>query len=376
MILFADILHGQSATAFTIQGYVKGSGVNHIILSYSDHFSKRIKDTAKIANGKFIFSGFVAEPTLASLHVTNMYVDDPHFAEMYLEGGNMVVKLDARDFKKIEVEGSKTQQQTAGLNVKKRAIQKQIKKFIDKANSADSATADKCFREVELLYKKLDELDLNFITNNPDSYASAVRLFYKIETLDFETFKRMYALLDPTVKASRWGKNIQKEIEKKSSSILGAKAPDFRIRDANGNYAQLSEINRGRYVLLDFWATWCVPCREAFPSMRKLYDDYGPLGFEIISISQDLDTSAWRKAIVTDSIDEWRHVLIAENLAETFKGITNDEDIIEKYYINGIPLQILINQEGIIIGRWTGQSVEQEEELRRLLQRVFRQTNL
>jgi len=123
------------------------------------------------------------------------------------------------------------------------------------------------------------------------------------------------------------------------------------VFDAHGNLLTLSAF-RGKYVLLDFWASWCVPCRHSHPHLINLYNKYKDKGFDIIGIASDMGREAvWKEAIEKDNVGIWHHVLEGEKKAAS----KNDSDSISNQYgVAALPTKILIDPKGKIIGRYTG----------------------
>ena len=133
---------------------------------------------------------------------------------------------------------------------------------------------------------------------------------------------------------------------------IGTKAPELAFPNPNGKVLKLSEINKGRYVLLDFWSSWCLPCRASSPRLVQLYNEYSkrkfkgaPKGFTIVSYSFDLDKEHWQAAIDKDG-------LVWENHFSDFKGWQSP--VCKTYGVVRIPQAFLLDSKGKIIGRYTG----------------------
>lgn len=139
-------------------------------------------------------------------------------------------------------------------------------------------------------------------------------------------------------------------------------APVLVQNDVLGNLISLADF-KGKYVLLDFWASWCGPCREDFPELKKLYLENKEFGFEIIGISKDTDTLAYHKAIEKDGINIWRNALITEQIEKS-------------YFISAIPMKFLIDRDGIVVGVWQGGGLENFYSLRKAINKHVKKVAL
>lgn len=176
-----------------------------------------------------------------------------------------------------------------------------------------------------------------------------------------------------------------KDLSKKDSIIkataIGMAAPNFKRKDINGKVLTLSEF-KGKYVLLDYWASWCAPCRKLTPSIKELYRKYHSKGLEVISVSCDNDYEKWRNAVKQDSVEAFYHILSftdedmalakGKNGSEVYKAATFKDELRKKFNLMPIPVEILIDSNGIIIGRYLGYyEKETFQDLERKLGEIF-----
>ena len=133
---------------------------------------------------------------------------------------------------------------------------------------------------------------------------------------------------------------------------IGDIIPDIDLPDTKGNVISLSSL-RGSLVLVDFWASWCVPCRKGNPHLLKLYAEYKPKGLEILGVSDDDKAEdKWKKAVEKDGIGVWKHILRGLQYKEgTYERINIDQDVSEGYNIHSLPTKILVDPNGIIVAR-------------------------
>lgn len=151
--------------------------------------------------------------------------------------------------------------------------------------------------------------------------------------------------------------SMAKALENKKKLLPGNIAPDFTLLQPDGRPLTLSAM-RGKYVLIDFWASWCVPCRKAIPHLKEVYAKYKDKGFEILSLSSDQNQEAWRKAMDQEQMP-WPQV--CDDFPEQFKP----SRVGSTYQNVFLPFYVLVDKEGKILV-YSGQASEVEEELKRI----------
>jgi thiol-disulfide isomerase/thioredoxin len=187
----------------------------------------------------------------------------------------------------------------------------------------------------------------NFIINNSDNFASVLALI-NLGSIDeyYDLYKSTSDTLDKYYLENNWISNIKEDLKAKETTSIGAIAPNFTINDTNGKPVSLTNF-RGKYVLIDFWASWCKPCRDANPNLVRLYQQYKPKGLEIIGISLDDTTRTinernnWLNAIESDNI----------NWIQVSDLIGAESEAAKLYGVKSIPSTFLLNKEGKIIAK-------------------------
>lgn len=260
-------------------------------------------DTAEIKDGKFTFKGEVSQPLLFGLATENM--DYP--VQLFLENTAMDVKI-GNDGETIVVQNSPE-------NV---VFQENAVKVFEEGYDIDS-----------------------LITKYPDSPAAAFYLYrYFTYQLPLEELKATRAKISPALADNPYVKDLDGIIKQLENVEIGKVAPEFSLPDTAGVDVSLSDF-RGKYVLLDFWASWCPPCRKENPNVVSAYQQYKDKNFTVLGISLDKDKAKWLKAIQDDNLT-WTHVSDLKYW---------DSEIPALYGVRGIPANVLLDPNGVIIAK-------------------------
>lgn len=336
---------------FVFKGKVIGLDTGYIYLTYTAASGKYQLDSCFLHHGEFQLKGYINEPTLARFYgkIKSRSVDDPNFVEMFIEPTPMQGVFKVDDFKQGKVTGSKTQIEYSIYRASNDSLDNKWQQMfmeLDKAREEnDTVKIEKFYNEKMPVYRKQsDDIDYGFLRKFPNSYVSANILFYKTQLLPIDSLKTLYASLSETVQNSYDGQRIKSFIQKAEKVAIGMPAPEFMEPDLNKKNISLKDF-RGKYVLLDFWASWCVPCRAEHPYLKQAYSKYHDRGFTIVSFSLDKleEKNAWIDAIKKDNLP-WVQVC-------DFKGwsgkVVNEYNLFGK----GIPANFLISPQGKIIAR-------------------------
>jgi peroxiredoxin len=326
-------------SAYTITGKLEDikSGVIYLNI-YSD---QEKQETSKIANGEFKFEGFIQQPLKAVLSIRNK----PDYFTFYVEPGAINISGKANDLRNLVVSNSQLNDDDKILRQRLEPITKwreaNAKLYDQAANTKNVMVLDSLDKvDFEILHAER-KIIASFVKDFPHSLRSAMAIadnyIYYAEADEVEP---LFNLLDDKIKNSDKGKEIKKLIEVYKTVAVGMVPPDITQPTPKGNLMSLSSL-RGKYILVDFWASWCPPCRRDNPNIVNLYNQYKDKGFDIFGVSYDSKKDRWQKAIKDDGLT-WNQV-------SDLKGWQNATS--DAFGIKAIPSNMLLDREGRIIAK-------------------------
>ena len=319
---------------FELKGKIDGFNSGLIYLGYYiDKEQKIISDSSLIVDGIFHFKGNISEPTVAFISFNNTNVIDINTTEIFLEPSILNLSLRFNKFSEAHMTGSVTQKEYEDLQALKIPMKEKFRSQLDQFDRVNNNQIEANKDSLIELLAPLGDLENNndhaFFLSHPTSYVTAYLLRYHIRDLSVDSLTFFYSRLGNKLQQNIVTKNVRERIEEQKIGATGSMAKYFIAKDVNGNMV-LSKLFKGRYLLLDFWASWCVPCRENNPHLISVYKKYKERGLAVIGVGDDdSDTTAWKKAIETDGIGIWNHVLRGSNKEARLKGERNDKDINE-----------------------------------------------
>ena len=297
-------------------------------------------------------------------------MDDPNLTNFWIEATDMHLEITLGAFKQFKLSGSKTNDEEQELNRQQAPIREEMQPLTEAYMAEKDHEKAAAIREqFEPYNERMEVITDEFIRTHTDSYLSPYLMRFRLMSLPVDQVESAYNHWTERVKNSRSGKEIAEEIKKLKQGSPGSPAIMFNRKDINDKMFNFEELKGKKYVILDFWASWCVPCRKGNPHLKALHEKYAPLGLEIVCIaSDDSSPDRWRQAVEQDGIGHFHHVL--SGMKHTATGYDKSEDIGEWYGIHTLPTKILIDKNGNIIARYGGGG-EPHENLDQKLIEIF-----
>jgi peroxiredoxin len=300
----------ENKNEYRIVGTASGLEDNTVLyLEYKSSEGNKGLDSAYIIDEKFSFTGELKLKVVNALIRTRNFSDYRFF---WLENSVISFKAEKGKFQDAIIRGSETQNEENELN----AILKTTEKGQEKAQY------------------------ISFVDSHSNSIVSANLLSVYASTWGRETATTLYKKLSDEIKNTSYAKNVLEFISLNKDLKIGDKYADFSQEDTQQKLVSLSDYN-GKIVLLEFWGSWCGPCRKENPELVKMYDEFKDKGFEILGVAAETSKNAWMKAIETDKLT-WTNVT-------DFRGDKNKAALI--YGVSYYPTNFLIDRTGTIISR-------------------------
>jgi len=332
-LLFAFSAYAGKAQQVQLNGMISDFKDANITFHYKKN-KLPVTDTVAVKGGKFTWTADMPEPQKVFIMFPQRYF------EFYAESGKLNMSGKADEIWAAKVSGSKLQDEADAYRQSLKNItdqEEELYKQYGKGTEAEQSALEK--KLSELRSQKLTKANA-YIKAHPKSHYSLALVADRAMMGSYAGVNEAYVLLDPSMRESMEGKVLAERIEVLKRSDIGVPMLNFSQQDTEGKLVHFADF-KGKYVLVDFWASWCGPCRAENPNVLKAYNRYKDKNFTVLGVSLDDKAEAWKKAIKDDQMP-WTQV-------SDLKGFQNE---VSTYYgINGIPSTLLVDPQGNIVAK-------------------------
>lgn len=300
-----------------ISGYPDGTSV-----SFLNQQTNALEKQATIEHGKFTIKGNLAEPSFIIL----VFAEQPPAVPMFIDNSKILIKGDRNSLDNLSISGSKTESEYQEYVGKVKPYEHLFAG--DGTNSPDSIAA-------------LEKITENFVKKYPSSHVDPIAIIRMMQISNNVILAdNLFKLMSKEVKETNLAKYVDQQLEVAKINPIGSQIVDFSETDTSGKRVNITSF-RGKYVLIDFWASWCRPCRMENPNVVAAFNKYNKKNFTVLGVSLDQSKPAWLNAITMDGLN-WTQV-------SDLHGWSSE--LATKFKISSIPQNILIDPKGIIIAK-------------------------
>ncbi len=327
---------------FVINGTIKKAADNSYIYLTHKYNDIAIIDSALVKGEKFTFKGKTPEPNV--YYITLKKIENPQLT-FFVDNTNITIYASIDSIAFAKVKGGITQDEyEIWLQMQNKFMatrQGLVVQFNEYGKAGDQTNSKRIMDTAMLLEHAFVKDIVGFIKKYPKSCIGGYIIFSAIfDWPKISEYEEMYNALSEPVKKCKFGKLAEDKLNATRGVTIGYPAINFTLPDVNGKNVSLSTY-KGKYVLVDFWASWCGPCRGENPAVVAAYQKYKAKGFDILGVSLDNNKDKWKQAIEKDNLT-WTHV-------SDLQGWKSE--VAQKYGVTSIPFNVLLDKDGKIVAK-------------------------
>ena len=328
-----------SKNNFSLNLNITGELKQKIYLSKRDAGKCVNIDSSSVVTGEIVLNGQIKDPEMFYLR------SGKNLTNIFIEAGKITFTAHADSINKGITNGSKSQAELDSFNESISLITEQLDTLYNQYREAAKNDDQVRLEELsELIDTKDDErlaLTIDYAYANNKSIVSAYLIMTNNYYLELAELDAITSNFDNLIKQTKYVELLLDRINNLYKVSIGSSFTDFTLNDTTGNPIALSSLIGENYLLIDFWASWCGPCRRENPNIVAVYNDYNSKGFDIIGVSLDTDKNNWIKAIEKDSLT-WSHVSDLQGWNSAAGKL---------YAVNAIPHSVILNENGTIVAK-------------------------
>lgn len=378
LLMMSVLFACNSQAGYVLKGVFKNAGNGSATLSFYSGEKLVICDTVRMKDGKFVFEG--ETPCVRFVWVT-VTPEGKEAVRMRLALENSEIEMRG-DWNNVEMSEEK-ELVVKGMTVagsKNQAVYEELSKvwkvvlalpefenfseMLKKTQKNPELLEDTTFyweyrKKYDAFEARFREEELRIIAANPSVETAAYWLCFLMNDMPLDQLEQVFGQFDKEVQESELVKEVRENVALRLRIEPGRPAPEFTLARRDGSLLSLSDF-RGKVVILDFWASWCRPCRASFPWVREFYKEYKDKGVEIVGVSIDEKRASWEKALDEEQLP-WPQVI-----DEWVKGTYRVGGL---FYVRAVPMFVIVDKEGKIVVRT---HLESKEELSAVVEKALK----
>ena len=349
--------------AFTLNGTINAYEGEEVCLYYGTP-GNETNDTAVVKDGKFQFKGSIEKPTYIIVYKGDLKdYQNVKYTRFWINPGQLTVAIDTANWEQVVVTGSPSNDEQNEMDAIHKEFAEQLNTLYEQKKAAQEADDQQGYmaidEQIESINKNIEDCIVEFMKSHPNSYPAAQYMTFIVGNKGYEENKALYD-------------EVKAEITALENVRPGHEAPELEGPNLFGKDSIRLSDYRGKVVLVDFWASWCVPCRASMPHVLALYKKYHTKGFEVFCVADnDSNPEEAVKAAKKDGTTAFLHTLrglqVFTDADGKFQGYDKSKDISERYCVHYLPTKYLIDREGRIVAK-----IETDEQLDAELAKLFK----